>query len=375
MNIAIYQPRVSYYVGGGEIIPLEHARFLVLHGHKVTLITTRASFIAESEYFKKFRVENKDIKIVYIDVPESLAWIYQIPPGVNWRRWHLESLRIGQLALQYFSFHPFDVVVVHNTFDVIGIPGGQKSVLHLHGYPPHVNSIYEACLALPDRLIAVSKYIKRQWQSMVKLNRCDVATNGIRSDYFVPNPTISKRYDILYIGRLIPVKGAGYLIEAVAKLRKHIPNLRVAIVGIGPEKKTLKTLTRKLGLSRQIKFVGYIDSDQLPDFYNSARMAVFPSFDREGILTTMLEAASCGLPVITTTACSMHEFLRHRKNGLLVRPKSSSALSLAILELYHDEKLRHQLGVVARKDIVTRWDWCIKIKAIEKIYEGVLCNN
>ena len=55
MNIAIYQPRVSYYVGGGEILPLDHGMFLKKCGHKITIITTRASFIKESEYFKNYK--------------------------------------------------------------------------------------------------------------------------------------------------------------------------------------------------------------------------------------------------------------------------------------------------------------------------------
>jgi len=375
MNIAIYQPRASYYVGGGEVVTLEQAHFLTLHGHSVTLVTTKAPFIKESEYFKKFRIKNKNIKIIYINVPEYYKWIYSILPGTNWYRWHLESLCIGQLALRYFLSCGFDVVAVHNVLDIISIPGKQKSVMHLHGYPPHADSIHEACLALPNRLIADSEYIKRQWQSMVKLNRCVVATNGVRSDCFVPNSTALKQYDILYVGRLIAIKGVDYLIKAVAKLRKQWPDIRVAIVGIGPEKGSLEKLTKKLRLSRWVKFIGYVDSNDLLSFYNAARIAVFPSYDREGILTTMLEAASCGLPIITTTACSMHEFLHNRKTGLLVQPRNSSALSRAILEMHHNKKLWCRLGAVARKEIVAGWDWDIKIKAVEKIYEKALFSN
>lgn len=375
MKIAIYQPRASYYVGGGEIVPLEHAHFLTLHGHSVTLITTKAPFIKESEYFKRFRAENKNIKIIYINVPGYYEWIYRIPPGTDWRRWHLESLSIGQLALRRLFSYKFDIVAVHNVLDIIAVPGKQKSVMHLHGYPLCADSIHEACLALPSCLIADSKYIKCQWQSMVKLNRCVVATNGVRSDYFAPNPAVPKQYDVLYVGRLIAIKGVAYLIKAIAKLHKRVPDMRVAIAGTGPDKGSLEKLTRKLRLSHQIKFIGYVDSNNLPGLYNFARMAVFPSYDREGILTTMLEAASCGLPVITTTACSMHEFLRHRKNGLLVPPRDSIALSHAILEMYRHKKLQRRLGAAARENVVAGWDWNTKIKFVEKIYEEVLFNN
>ncbi|MDD4476596.1 MAG: glycosyltransferase family 4 protein [Patescibacteria group bacterium] len=375
MKIAIFQPRVSYYIGGGEVIPLEHTHFLSLRGHSVTIVTTRAPFIKESEYFKNFCVENKDVRIAYIDVPKYLSWIYHITPGINWCRWHLESLRVGQLAFKYFLKHKFDLVVVHNVLDIISLPGEQKSIMHLHGYPSYIDPIYEACLSLPDRLVAVSKYIKNQWQSKMKLNKCNLATNGVRSDYFKPNPSLLKQYDVLYIGRLVPIKGLSYLIEAISKIYKQIPNLRVVIAGTGPEEAPLKALSRKLGLSGQIKFVGHVNSSELSDFYNSARIAVFPSYDREGILTTMLEAASCGLPIITTTACSMKEFLHHNKNGLLVQPKNSAHLARAILKLYRSEKLQRRLGMAARRSVINGWDWNKKIKSLEKIYEQASHNN
>jgi glycosyltransferase involved in cell wall biosynthesis len=267
------------------------------------------------------------------------------------------------------------LVVVHNVLDIISLPGEQKSIMHLHGYPSYIDPIYEACLSLPDRLVAVSKYIKNQWQSKMKLNKCNLATNGVRSDYFKPNPSLLKQYDVLYIGRLVPIKGLSYLIEAISKIYKQIPNLRVVIAGTGPEEAPLKALSRKLGLSGQIKFVGHVNSSELSDFYNSARIAVFPSYDREGILTTMLEAASCGLPIITTTACSMKEFLHHNKNGLLVQPKNSAHLARAILKLYRSEKLQRRLGMAARRSVINGWDWNKKIKSLEKIYEQASHNN
>ncbi len=375
MNIAIYQPRASYYVGGGEVIPLEHACFLAQRGHHVTLMTTRSSFISESDYFEKFRAENANIKIVYFTVPESLRFIYSIPPGSDWRRWHMESLRIGQMAFKYFVSHKFDIVVVHNVLDTIAIPDGQKSALHLHGYPPHIDAIHEALLALPSRLIAVSKYIGHKWSISIPGHKCDVATNGVRPLHFAPNAIINKRVDVLYVGRLIPTKGVRYLIEAVAKLQKYKLDIHVVIAGEGPERKNLEALSKRLKVSQQIQFVGYVETRKLPALYQSARIAVFPSYDREGILTTMLEASACGVPVITTTACSMHEFLRDNRTGILVRPQNSSELARAMLMLCRDEKLRSRLGSAARKMIVTKWDWSIKILTVEKIYEKILHHN
>ncbi len=371
MKIAIYQPRASYYVGGAEIVALEQAAFLANRGHQVTLIVTQALFITKGEYFRNFCRQNPLVLIKFIKIPKQLKWIYQEKPGSNWMRWDLESLHLTHTASNYFFSQKFDVVAVHNVLDVLSVPSTQKIVLHLHGYPSKINYMHQLCFTLPKVFIADSQYIKHKWSQMIKFSNCSVATNGVRSDYFIPRPQIKHCYDALYLGRLVPVKGIEYFIEAVRLLKKSIPKIKIAIAGEGPEKNNLMALVGKLKLDQNIKNLGYIRSDNLVQLYNSSKMAVFPSYGREGILTTMLEASSCGVPVITTTACSMHEFLKHRKTGFLVKPKNSRAIALAIKEIYQNEPLRVKLGMNARREVLKRWDWKIKIKKIEQIYEKV----
>jgi len=367
MKIAIYQPRVSYYVGGGEIVPLEHAHYLSKIGHDVTIVTTEAPFIKKSDYFVTFCEQNKNISIKYLRVPVDLEWIYKKPAGIDWQRWNEESFYVGRIALDFFSKNKFDVIALHNTLDSIAVPLDQKSVLHLHGYPPSVDSLQAVCLTIPNGLIAVSKYIKEKWQKMVSLPRCEISTNGIRSDYFLPNKDAKKIYDILYIGRLIPIKGVEYLIRSVAIIKKKFPDILVVIAGNGPEKKKLESLTKNLGLSKNINFIGYVKAEDLVSFYNSAKIAILPSYDREGVLTSMLEASSCGIPVITTTACSMREFLKDRVNGLMVKPKDYRSIAKATINLLDNESMRRKIGEKARKTIVSEWDWSKKILKVGKI--------
>ena len=367
MKIAIYQPRVSYYVGGGEVVPLEHAKYLSKSGHRVTLVTTRASFIKKSEYFIAFLKNNPKVKVAYLDLPKELSWIYQEKPGQRWIRWDYESLYVGRIAFNYFSKNNFDLVGVHNFLDVLAIPSKQKSVLHLHGYPAQANYMHELCLVIPDRFIAVSSFIRKKWKQLLPLKEVFVATHGIDGSKFKPLSKTKKQFDVLYIGRLIPIKGVSYLIKAISLLKNN--DLKVAIVGSGPELSVLKSLVKKNKLERQVNFLGYIKDRDLPKLYNSAKVVALPSYDREGILTTMLEASACGVPVITTSACSMSEFLRPRKNGLLVKPQSVKDLAQAINLLLTNEVLRKKLGRQARRDVETRWDWKIKIKTVEKLYE------
>lgn len=373
MNIAIYQPRVSYFVGGGEVVPLQHAKFFSYSGHQVTIITTRAFFIKPSEYFLNFLKNNPKITIRYIDLPLNLKWIYNENPGKRWIRWDYESFYVGRLASTYFLKNKFDIIAVHYYLDTIVVPPGRKLVLHLHGYPLKSNYMHKLFTLIPTSFISVSLLIKIKWQELVDIKKIYIATNGIDSDYFSPDEKTSIKYDIIYVGRLIKIKGIFYLIEAIDKLKK-IP-LRVAIVGTGPEFKNLQKLVNKKNLNNKVKFLGYVKDIDLPKIYQSSLMGVFPSYAKEGILTTMLEAAACGKPTITTTACSMSEFLKDNYNGLLVKPQNSKELATAIKKLYQDKKMAYRLGKQARKSIESFWSWKKKIKQVEKIYAKILNNN
>ncbi|MFA6593904.1 MAG: glycosyltransferase family 4 protein [Candidatus Buchananbacteria bacterium] len=373
MKLAIYQPRASYFVGGGEVVPLQEARFLALAGHQITLVTTRASFIKPSEYFLRFVKNNPKVKVEYIVLPAELQWIYREVPGQRWIRWDYESIHVGRLAFAYFLKNKFDLLLVHNYLDSIAIPPDQKSISYLHGYPPAANYLHELFAVVPSAFIADSLLIKEKWQALAGLTGIQVATNGVDASFFKPQYKKTK-YDVLYLGRLIKTKGVAYLIEAMAELRT-LPDLRLAIAGSGPELSNLKSLANKLGIKKRISFLGYIKDEDLPELYNSSAICVFPSYDREGILTVMLEAAACGRPIITTSACSMSEFLRNGYNGLLVKPQSVSAIAQAIKKLYCQPVVAEKLGRQARKSIKQQWSWEKKIKKMEKIYAQVVSRH
>jgi len=82
MKIAIYQPRISYYVGGGEVVPLEMAKYFASHGHDVTIVTSKTP-MGFSEYFDSYRRQNHKIKFVYLKPCKSIEWIYKIKPGTS----------------------------------------------------------------------------------------------------------------------------------------------------------------------------------------------------------------------------------------------------------------------------------------------------
>ena len=374
MHLVIYQPRVSYYVGGGEVVPLEQARYLSRMGWSVTILTSKAPFLEESDYFTQFKAANPKVEIKYLTIPTKLKWIYKTEPGINWERWDQESLAFAKLALPLLNQFRYNksIIAVHNILDTQGVPVSVPSVLHLHGFPSQLNYACQLLLNQPQNLVSVSSHIKDKYVSFGVRSAITVHTNGISAKDFYPIE-IAKQYDLLYIGRLVEIKGVQYLLQAVANLvhKKEHKDVKVAIAGQGPYREYLVSLVKKYQIGANIFFLGYIPEEEKNALYNQSRIVVLPSYAREGVLTTMLEASACGVPVVTCRNTSMAEFIRSNKNGVLVEPEDSESLEKAIRHLLASPELAGSLGKEARRDVLKNWTWETKAKELAHYYRSV----
>lgn len=367
MKIAIHQPRLSYYVGGGEIIPLEQAKRLAKN-NEVHIIT---SDYEKSDVFKKFLEENRNIQIHYFKLPN---FVYHKKPGQDQMRWTIESVEFCKATFEFYKNHEFDCVISHQAVDNIFIPLNQKIILHLHGFPHEYREIESIALGNCIGFTSVAKFVGENWQKIHKFNKkIYLNYNGVDEKRFSPDNT-PKEFDIFYIGRLIKIKGIDYLIRAISEIKKKNNDLKVIIGGEGPEKESLIKLSKKLGLEENISFLGYIPDNKLIDYYRKSKISIFPSYAREGVLTTMLESSSCETPVITCDCCGMKEFIENGKDGILVKPLDSVDLKKAIEKLLYDEEYRIELGKNARKKILSNWNWKIRIKELEDTYKKILEN-
>lgn len=370
MKIAIYQPRVSYYVGGGEVVPLEMAKNFALHGHNVTIVT---SLIPEgnSEYFDKYLADNPMIHVDYLELPETLKWIYDEKPGTNQLRWDYEAVHMGRCAQKFFEEKMFDILNVHYKVDILASNIKYPTVMFLHGVPTSIDSFDKTWFSFPNvKYISVSKYIGERWSSLLGELNYDAFTNGIDTQTFYPIQ-IQKDIDILFFGRLVPIKGVNYLIEAIKILVDRGYKMKVVIAGKGNQKELLEAKAKELGIENNIEFIGYVPQDDVLHLYNRSKIFTAPSYDKEGVLTTMLEAAACGIPIVTTNSCSMPEFIDHSVNGLLSNPRDAESLAKELEKLLVDEELRTKIGKEARKK-AELWTWDSKAKNLEEYFKNAI---
>ncbi len=113
----------------------------------------------------------------------------------------------------------------------------------------------------------------------------------------------------------------------------------------------------------------------MPQLLAGSDVFVLPSYLREGIPRVLLEAASMGLPLITTDAPGCNDVVEHGVNGLLVSSDDFTALSAAIMQLLEQPELRRRFGKISRQRAVTRFDLAVVTEMTRKLYQELLARK
>jgi glycosyltransferase involved in cell wall biosynthesis len=147
---------------------------------------------------------------------------------------------------------------------------------------------------------------------------------------------------LAFAGRLTVQKQLGVALEALAALE----DVRLAILGDGPERSTLERRAHELGLNGRVRFLGGGGRDDVLRLFRAADAAVLPSA-WENFPHTVVEALAVGTPVVATAVGGVPEVVRDGENGLLVPPGDPEALAAAIRRLLGENALRERLSSAA----------------------------
>jgi len=207
------------------------------------------------------------------------------------------------------------------------------------------------------RNVAISDSVKRFVRHLGKDSI--VIPNGID----IP----AKSYDnhnginVTYIGRLIYAKGVQDLIAAFKMLSVKA---RLLIAGDGNYREQLEKLAAGNGT---IKFLGIKDKQGIIDMLSITDVFVNPSYS-EGLPTSVMEAASMGVPIIATDVGGTREIIKHNQSGILIKPHNIAVLSTEIQSLIANPDKASRLGQSAKaamkdynwNDIMAKWDKLLK---------------
>lgn len=136
------------------------------------------------------------------------------------------------------------------------------------------------------------------------------------------------RFTLLFLGRLVPVKGVDQLLQAAANLSEPV---HIRIAGDGPERDRLVTLSQHLGVDA--KFEGWVAGAHKEALFRGCDALLVPSRPGEGLPTVLMEARSYGLPIVATRVGAITDALKPNERIRLVAPNDPAALADAIAAL------------------------------------------
>jgi ABC-type multidrug transport system fused ATPase/permease subunit/glycosyltransferase involved in cell wall biosynthesis len=175
-------------------------------------------------------------------------------------------------------------------------------------------------------------------------------------------PQRNSQLRLLSVGRLVRKKGFDVLIEACGVLKNLGVPFETLIIGETGEHETeLRNLIALHGLETHVTLAGPTTQANLLREYQRATIFCLPcrileNGDRDGIPNVLMEAMSCGLPVVTTHVSGIPELVRNEVNGLLVRPDDVESLAQALRRIYENPDRAASLGSEAAKTISERFD-------------------
>ena len=172
-------------------------------------------------------------------------------------------------------------------------------------------------------------------------------------------------------GRLTPVKGQKYLIEAAAGLVRQHRDMLFVFLGDGQLVNDLKLMTSALGIGDQVKFLGW--RPDVAEVMSTFDVFVLPSLN-EGMGKVLVEAMAMGKPLIASDVGGIPDLVVQGENGLLVPPANSEALAQAVLDLYENPDKRERMGE-AGKRISAAYGVEAMMRKIDDLYQVCLRNH
>ena len=313
------------------------------------------------------------------------------------------------LLLALFNLHSYDVVLLGDgNISIIGwfikIFSKKPVICVIHGLDINYGSASlgircEKFIILLHRKLWVGIFLKRLDKFIAVGNETvRVAIDkGITPEKiaFIPNGIDAKKFYksterrelekflgesligkkvILTSGRLAKRKGVAWLCENV--MPKLDENTIYVVAGDGPDRKNIESTVKKTNLGERVRMLGYVTDEVRDILFNTCDVFVQPNIkilgDMEGFGISVIEAASCKLPVIASNLEGLKDAIKDRQNGFLVEPYDVDGYVKKINELLADDVFRKEFGERARKYVVDNYSWeKISRRYLEEIEKAV----
>jgi N-acetyl-alpha-D-glucosaminyl L-malate synthase BshA len=356
-------------VGGSGLLATRLGIELAKRDHEVRFITYEVPFELQEGVYENVKVDLVDV----LEYP-----LFRYPPY---------TVALASQIAQVTQKHQLDILHVHYAIphaisafianQMTGIP----YVVTLHGsdvhtlgadpaYQPATRFAVEAAHAVT----CVTKHICQTAEHTLGV-RCliEPITNFTDTELYKPNACEFQigngKRQLIHVSNFRPVKRVSDLVTAFAQIASEVPDVELLLLGDGPTRPDVDRLIRKYELNHRIRCPGF-----KRDVYQYLRCAYAFALcsELEGAPLSLLEAMSCGLPVVSTAVGGIPEIIEDSKNGLLVPFGDIDAMAEKLYVILTDSTLASRLGKQARQRILEHHTVEKVLPQYEAIYNKII---
>ncbi len=227
-----------------------------------------------------------------------------------------------------------------------------------------------------DRVVAISSETAREIRELVDVPVAVIPYTTPFPGNTAPRALIAgeeKRLAILFVGRLVELKGLAYLIDAARLLQGRV-SARIVAIGIGPERERLEALAKTRNVD--VDFRNKVPDAELHQAFLTSDVLVLPSIidargDTEGLGVALLDAMSYGIPAIASRVGGIPDIIEDGVSGLLVPPADARALANAIERVARDPAYAKRLADAGRERLRTHFSWDVITRQWDAVYRSV----
>lgn len=233
-----------------------------------------------------------------------------------------------------------------------------------------------------DYLSSTSIDMKKQTEKFISHKPIDVVPFGIELNDFQPGEKESRATILIgTVKKLEHVYGIDLLLKSVASLitflrENQMENLadqiRLQIVGEGPQRLELQALADELKIGAITEFVGLIPNEDVPEYLNN--MDIFVALSRsESFGVAVLEASACEVPVVVSDVGGLPEVVDEGKTGYSLAADNTDQIVKRLAELVSDAEKRFEMGKAGREFVKEFYSWDKNVCEMEAVYSKI-CN-
>jgi lipopolysaccharide heptosyltransferase II len=355
MNILQILPKLD--VGGVETGTIDLSKELIKKGHKVIVVSGGGKLVKNLIEMNVKHIELSVHKKSLFTIISSIKTLESIIRDERIDIVHSRS-RVPNIIAFFAARHT-----------------GAKFITTAHGY--YSNHFISRVTGWARFVIVASSVIARHMIEDFKVphERVRLIPRGVDLDKFkfnMPGASSKSEYKIGVIGRVTPIKGHGFFLQAIARVVRLFPKVKVLIVGDAPKDKPgymekLKALAKQLQIERSVEFMG--NQYDIPKIMSELDLLVLPSIGQEAFGRVIIEAGAAGVPVIATAIGGAIEIIEPGHTGILVRPGDILEMANSIIMVLKDRDLSKNLAIEARKKVEREYSLAKMAENTVKVYE------